>query len=347
MRRGENSTFRFVLVSLCSNIKRAVILSEVWRALCAKRSRRTPRPLTPPNPSTFQPRHHEVDLQQSVCRYSIHVPRLPRSILALVILSLAAHAQIPKTYIGFDRNVYPGDTALPALRRHFDFTSFWLTNPPGSNRNTWTGKRAILAAQGFGFLALANGRTESQIKAGLTTPAAQGQKDATTAAASAQREGFPPHTLIFLDQEEGGRLTPEQSAYLFAWTETLAATGFRPGTYVSGQPVPDGPGQTITTAQDIQQQVAARHLHPITLWVYQDTCPPSNGCVLTRPPLASSGTPAAEVWQYAQSPRRRPNTAACAKTYAPDNNCYAPDPAIGNLILDLNVAATPDPSHGR
>jgi len=279
------------------------------------------------------------------------VTRHLRSILAVIILAASSHAQTPKTYIGFDRNLYPGDATLPALRRHFDFTSFWLTNPPGATHNTWTGKRPALLAQGFGFLVLANGRTESQIKSAsksaAQTPAAQGQKDAQVAAASAQREGFPPHTLIFLDQEEGGRLTAEQSAYLFAWTETLASTGFRPGAYISGQPVPDGPGATITTAQDIQQQVAARHLHPIALWVYQDTCPPSNGCVLTPPPLASSGTPTAEVWQYAQSPRRRTNTAACAKTYAPDGNCYAPDPAIGNLILDLNVAATPDPSHGR
>ena len=238
-----------------------------------------------------------------------------RPILALIILSVAAQAQPP--------------------------------NPPGSSHNTWIGKRATLAAQGFGFLVLANGRTESQIKAGHTTPAALGQKDAIAAAASAQREGFPPHTLIFLDQEEGGRLTAAQSAYLFAWTETLTASGFRPGAYVSGQPVPDGPGQNITTAQDIQQQAAARHLHPIALWVYQDTCPPANGCVLTPPPLASSGTPTAEVWQYAQSPRRRANTAACAKTYAPDGNCYAPDPALSTMILDLNVAATPDPSQGR
>ena len=89
------------------------------------------------------------------------------------------------------------------------------------------------------------------------------------------------------------------------------------------------------------------HLHPIALWVYQDTCPPSNGCILKPPPLGSSGTQGAEVWQYAQSPRRRANTVSCAKTYASDGNCYAADPAISSLILDLNVASTPDPSQGR
>lgn len=270
-----------------------------------------------------------------------------RPILALIILSVAAHAQSPRAYVGFDCNLYPGDAALPALRRHFDFTGFWLTNPPGANHNSWIGKRSILAAQGFGFLVLANGRTETQIKTAHTTATALGQNDAHAAAVAAQREGFPPHTLIFLDQEEGGRLTADQSAYLFAWTEALNTAGFRPGVYGSGQPVPDGPSQTITTAQDIQQQVAARHLHPVALWVYQDTCPPANGCVLTPPPLASSGTPTAEVWQYAQSPRRRANTSACAKSYATDGNCYAPDAALSSIKLDLNLAATPDPSNGR
>ena len=32
------------------------------------------------------------------------------------------------------------------------------------------------------------------------------------AAAAAAREGFPPDIVIFLDQEEGGRLLPEQAA---------------------------------------------------------------------------------------------------------------------------------------
>ena len=94
-------------------------------------------------------------------------------------------------------------------------------------------------------------------------------------------------------------------------------------------------------------QVEASHgkLHPVALWVYNDTCPPAPGCTLALPPLAESGTPEAIVWQYAQSPRKPANTEACAQTYAPDNLCYAN--ATKDLFVDLNVAASPDPSSGR
>jgi hypothetical protein len=251
-----------------------------------------------------------------------------------------------RQYLGFDRNDYPGDASLPALRRHFDFVGYWLTNPPGERTNSWVGKRGLLRAQGFGFLVLANGRTDAETNAAGKDAAATGRNDAAVAVAAALREGFAPPTIVFLDQEEGGRMLPEQAAYLFAWTEAVSATGFRAGVYGSGQPVNDGPGATITTAQDIQQQVASRGLRPVVLWVYQDACPPANGCTLRPPALAMSGTPGAEVWQYAQSPRRRAVTRACAKTYAADGNCYLPDPELKGIFLDLDLAQSPDPSHG-
>jgi hypothetical protein len=270
--------------------------------------------------------------------------------LPLLLVGLAS-AGSPSSFIGFDRNLYPGDDHLPALRKQFAFVGYWLTPPPGETINTWPGKRKLLRDTGFGFLVLANGRLDAQIlaqqKSG-TTPAQLGQRDAQQAIDSAQLEGFPARTILFVDQEEGGRLLPEQSAYLFAWTETVAASPFRPGTYLSGQPSPDGTAPdghpvTITTAQDVQQQIAARHLHPVALWVAQDACPPAPGCTTTPPPLTHSGTPAALVWQYAQSPRRPQLTRACSKTYAPDNKCYAGS----SVFLDLDVASTPDPSQGR
>ena len=278
-------------------------------------------------------------------------------ILTVILLLLAggqgelhaqqAHGSERKTFLGFDRNDYPGDAAMAALKQHFDFVGYWLTNPPGEQENSWVGKRAALAAEGFGFLVLANGRTDAEIKAGGTDAAGLGKRDGAAAIAGATHEGFPSNTILFLDQEEGGRLLPEQADYLFAWTETVTAAGFRAGVYGSGQKVDEDHGRTITTAAGIAAQVASRHLHPVVLWVYQDACPPSNGCTLRPRPLASSGTPEAEVWQYAQSPRRPENTAACAKTYAADGNCYLKGPGLAGIQLDLNVAANPDPSHGR
>lgn len=250
--------------------------------------------------------------------------------------------------IGFDSNNYPGDAALPALRKHFAFAGYWLTNPPGEHQNSWQGKRDAMLRNGFGFLVLANGKLEAEIKKTKqsgTTPITLGEKDAAAAVAAAQREHFPAHTIIFLDQEEGGRLTADQSAYLVAWTEAVAKSSYRPGVYASGQPVDDVPGKSITTVQDIREQVDALHLHEIAFWVYQDACPPANGCTIHPPPLAASGTPDIAAWQYAQSPRRKESTSACGKTYAADGNCYAP--GVPRITLDLNVASSPDPSHGR
>jgi hypothetical protein len=278
-------------------------------------------------------------------------------LVPLVLLAAAFGQAAPPAgpFVGFDRNLYPGDERLAGLRQHFDFAGFWITPPPGETINTWTGKRPQLLRAGFGFLILANGRLDAQIKAaqikGLKlSPAALGRKDADAAIASARREGFPPGAILFLDQEEGGRLLPEQADYLFAWTEAVAASPYKPGAYLSGQPNGDGTGPDgkpafITTAQDVREHIAADHLHDITLWVYQDACPPAPGCTTRPPAFASSGTPGASVWQYAQSPRRPELTRACAATYAADNNCYAG--ASAGLYLDLDAATSVDPSHGR
>jgi hypothetical protein len=276
--------------------------------------------------------------------------RLPTIAFAILLFTSIIGAQQPSAgpHLGFDRNDYPGDAALPTLRQHFAFTGYWLNNPPGERQNTWAGKREVLLRNNFGFLVLFNGRLDTEIlkaqKSG-TTPVALGQKDAAAAIAAAQREHFPAHTILFLDQEEGGRLLPEQSAYLFAWTEAMARSPYLPGAYVSGQPVPDAPGQTITTAQDIRAHVADQHLHPIALFVYQDACPPSNGCTLYPPAISAAGTPDIAAWQYAQSPRRPEITHVCAKTYSADGNCYAPN--LPKLHLDLSVSDYSDPSHGR
>ena len=276
-------------------------------------------------------------------------------LLAAATFCLSQTSQIqqkPVSIIGFDSNDYPGDAALPTLRQHFAFSGYWLNNPPGEDHNSWLGKREALERNGFGFLVLANGRLEAEINKASrrsgTTPPALGQKDAADAVAAARREGFPLHTVIFLDQEEGGRLTPPQSGYLFGWTESVARSGYLPGVYASGQPVGDGPGKTITTIQDIRQQTTDRHLHEVAVWVYQDACPPSNGCVMDPPPVTASGTPDIVAWQYAQTPRRKSITAACAKTYAPDGNCYAPQTTqMPQFPVDLSVSASTDPSHGR
>src|ERR1700689_5821126 len=119
-------------------------------------------------------------------------------------------------YLGFDRNNYPGDLSLKALRKTFSFAGYWLSRPPSARVNTWTGKREKLEAAGFGFLLLFNGRLYADLKT-VSHATALGKSDARAAVAAAHREGFPGDTTIFLDQEQGGRMLPEQKTYIYAW----------------------------------------------------------------------------------------------------------------------------------
>lgn len=254
-----------------------------------------------------------------------------------------------RAFLGFDANEYPGDDSLENLKRTFAFSGYWLNNPPGAKSIDWVGKREALRAAGFGFLVLFNGRLERELSS-PADPAAIGMQDAQSAANAAAHEGFPRGTIIFLDQEEGGRMTARQISYILAWIDALTKTGYRAGVYCSGMPAREGKNQFIVTANDIRARAAPRS---ITFFVYDDACPPSPGCVHAQNPLspAASGVPYASIWQFAQSPRRHPYTAHCRSTYAADGDCYPPAATKGlppsRLLLDLDTASSPDPSQGR
>jgi hypothetical protein len=245
-----------------------------------------------------------------------------------------------QAYLGFDRNAYPGDENLTVLRKTFAYSGYWLNNPPGESTNSWTGKRVKLESAGLGFLVLFNGRLYKQLK---HNPSSLGQSDGNAAVASARHEGFPAHAIIFLDIEEGGRMLPEQKAYVYAWVDAVIAAGFRAGVYCSGIPAKEG-NTSVVTADDIRASAQGRN---ITYWVTNDVCPPSPGCGLSNPPNpARSGVKFADVWQFAQSPRR-PDFATMCRNYSRDGNCYPPgvDPAT-HLHVDVNTANRADPSQG-
>lgn len=294
-----------------------------------------------------------------------------------------------RAYLGFDANDYPGDAALPQLRKTFAFAGYWLNHPPNtapgaaetwlnqppntvpgaagtwlghlsdarssadpsvnhppntpaSAPDTWLGHRGALAKEGFGFLVLFNGRFDKELRA-APDPRVVGVNDAREAAATARSEGFPPGTVIFLDQEEGGSMYDEQMAYLLAWFDEIVAQGFRAGIYCSGMPASEGHGQFTVTADFIRARAGRREL---VYFVYNDACPPAPGCVyLANPPQPSaSGVPFASVWQFAQSPRRRNYTRHCSATYNRDGNCYAPGMGPGSPYVDLETSVSPDPS---
>ncbi len=258
----------------------------------------------------------------------------------LLFFTSAVHAQ----NLGFDRNDYPGDSQFAALRQTFAFNGYWLNNPPGATSNSWAGKRAAIEQAGFGFLVLFNGKTYAQLKGNEAEEL--GSADGEAAAAAAKKEGFPPHTIIFLDQEEGGRLLDPQKAYLFAWIDAVNSGGYRAGVYCSGIPAAEKGGTVIITADDIRKNAGDRK---ISYFIANDQCPPSPGCVLKNPPMPKdSKIDYADIWQFAQSPRRSDLTKSCAQTYNVDGNCYPPnvDPNT-KLHIDVEVANDPDPSHAR
>jgi hypothetical protein len=265
--------------------------------------------------------------------------------LAQATFAQAPSTAAPRSYLGFDSNEFPGYENLPELRKTFAFVGYWLNPPPGAKTNPWQGTRESVASHGFGFLVLFNGRLEAELKQ-VPSPRALGEQDAMDAAYAAWLDGFEPGTVIFLDQEEGGRLTPVQMEYVQAWIAASVKRGFRAGVYCSGIPVKDGK-QMITTAQDIRAHVKGVD---VKFFVYNDACPPSPGCAYKAPSPADSGTPFADVWQFAQSPRRKEYTSRCATTYSHDGNCHplnATNPALSGALLDLDSATTPNPSQTR
>lgn len=257
--------------------------------------------------------------------------------LCLCLLALPLHAQ---SNIGFDRNDYPGDAQLAALHRSFAFTGYWLNAPPGEAATSWSGKRRIVEKSGLGFLLLWNGKLAREIEA-AGDATALGEREGNSAAETASKEGFRKPAILFLDQEQGGRLTVAQRDFLFAWTDAVMRAGFSAGVYCSGIAFQEQGGKTIRTDDDIRSHAGGRKLH---FFVYNDQCPPSPGCVSNPKMNASTAGRNVDVWQYAQSPRRPQYTTACVKAYAADGNCYAPGSA---LSVDEDVAVRADPSRAR
>jgi hypothetical protein len=269
------------------------------------------------------------------------VTRAVVTIAATAFLLLGtSRIEAQNTYLGFDANDYPGDANLKTLHQAFVYTGYWLSPPPDEKTNSWAGHRAAVESAGFGFLVLFNGRLYAELKT-VANATRLGQSDARAAAAAARREGFPNATIIFLDQEQGGRMLPEQKAYIYAWVDGVTAAGFRAGIYCSGMAAADD--GNVVTAEDIREHAGGRQ---IVYWATNDACPPAPGCALTRQPPgpAASGVKFAEVWQFAQSPQRKDVAGRCTN-YSSDGNCNAP--GVDEMKIDLNAATSADPSHGR
>ena len=277
-------------------------------------------------------------------------------VLALggALIALSCHSQSPAepahaapppaAFLGFDRNIFPDPDALTMLRKTFAFAGYWLSPPPGENADTWTGQREALRSLGFGFLLLYRGPLDRDLK-NAAGAAQRASTDAQRAAATAKREGFPAEAIIFVDIEEGGRLSQNYQAYLQAWEAHILQAGYRPGAYSSGIPVHEEGGVVINTADDIRDHLGTRDF---TYFICNDACPPAPGCVFpANPPTPSrSGAAYATIWQFVRSPRTE-LAAHCPPGYHSDGNCYAPGDTAHRWFIDVSVAGSADPSHGR
>ena len=102
---------------------------------------------------------------------------------------------------------------------------------------------------------------------------------------------------------------------------------------------------TLITADFIRDQIKPAEL---IYWVFNDSCPPSPGCVTPQelPAPAKSGVAYAQVWQFVRSPRDK-ETARHCRGYAKNGNCYAAFDTAHKFHLDLSVATLADPSAPR
>ena len=155
--------------------------------------------------------------------------RILSTAIALALSSIAVRGslQTPSRFswlIDRDNRAAPGlhqslprrhcsSCVAPTLRVH----RLPAEQSPRRRTTAWRGKRDTLLRSGFGFLVLFNGRLEAEIlkpKAAWQCPTPENPRCQATLTPPlsplAQREQFPAGTILFLDQEEGGRLLDEK-----------------------------------------------------------------------------------------------------------------------------------------
>jgi hypothetical protein len=201
---------------------------------------------------------------------------------------------------GFDTREYPGDAAMAEWARTapYRWVGYYLESPcrPGS---TWSGRRATLAAQGWGFAVLYVGEqqwrdtTSHAVVPGqplrcsrVNLTAERGRADADDAAAAAAAEGFATGTLVFLDVERVDSVGAGLAEYVASWTDRLLEAGrYVPALYAHVENV-----DTLRALMDAPFASRRPGEEP-AVWVAR-----SGGFDNDAAP-AESGTPYARVWQ--------------------------------------------------
>lgn len=202
--------------------------------------------------------------------------RARRLLRAAVIVLLAACGRdaavvagpnapaVERVRAGFDTSIYPGDAAMRAWRSPgspYEWVGYYLQAPCHRDAS-WSGRRATLAADGWGFAVLYVGQqtwdgaaatpdllalllgltphasTAASLAGGAVTcsrtllTAAEGAAEGSDAVARVSAEGFPRGTTVFLDLEYMDAVPPAMQGYVRAWVRRVLDDGrFRPGIY--------------------------------------------------------------------------------------------------------------------
>lgn len=156
-------------------------------------------------------------------------------------------------YLGFDRLSYPGDDVMQSLRQ-LDLLSFvgaYLAPAPNRPNSGWMDRLSDLADAGWGIAPIYVGQQVTGASHNLSKQ--QGVLDAVNAVDLAANADLAAGVVIYLDIEEGGKLTDDFLDYIDAWVSGVASNGCTPGVYCSHS----------KTADQIND-----HVGPVRTWVY-------------------------------------------------------------------------------
>lgn len=246
------------------------------------------------------------------------------------------------TFPGLDAANYPGDAAMRAWlypSSPYFWTGYYLAAP--CHRDvTWTGRRATLAAMGWGITAIYVGQQDwtqiptasarravdiprgdvSATASGLAVTcsasllsAAQGSVEAADAIDKMSADGFPSQSIVFLDVEYVTAVTPPLLEYYRAWIgAVLADNRYRPGVYAAKS------NATALYAAATAEYSARGHAGAPPFWIAG-----SAGFSISAKPTAV-GFDFAELWQGLFDVTQSWNGVS--------------------LVIDVDVASTKSPS---
>jgi hypothetical protein len=216
-------------------------------------------------------------------------------------------------FAGFDTSIYPGDDVMAGLKQstNLRWCGFYLAPAPSHPNTSWMGRHSALAEMGWGFAVIYVGQQESTGPGSHVLTTDQGKLDGADACRLAEQAGFPRGTVLFLDIEAGGPISANTAAYVKGWAPAVRDLGYRPGVYCSHTAV---------------HSIDALGLQ-VHRWVYKLKTSDVGGhkpAPYKDADPSTSGITTAIVWQWAQ------NTNI--------------DTVKGQLLVDLDTAATADPS---